>query len=243
VTNSNASGNGARFLAAFNAIESHFRAGVTLAGNPGFARLLDAYGKKVRLTSRQKDELEAFADLRNAISHKRYFAGRPIAEPVDEVVRDIERMRDLLMSPPTALQALKRDQVHRLDSRSPIADALALVKEHDISQLPVYDDGGFRGLLTTNAIARWLAAQFADHAGLAEAAPVSEVLEFAEPHETAELCGRNATVLQVLDLLAPSSPGTRPVAAVIISHSGRRAEQPLGIVVALDLPRLYASIR
>ncbi|MCP2167113.1 CBS domain-containing protein [Goodfellowiella coeruleoviolacea] len=162
---------------------------------------------------------------------------------MDEVVLDIERMRDLLISPPIALQVLKRDQVRKVDARSQIADALALVKEHDISQLPVYDDGSFQGLLTTNAIARWLATQSTDHAGLAETAPVSEVLKFAEPHESARLCGRHTTVLHVLDLLAPSSPGAHPVTAVIISHSGKFTEQPLGIVVAQDLPRLYASIR
>lgn len=233
---------GARFLAAFNAIENHFRKHTRTAGNTGFAKLLDEYAAKSRLPRAHHEAIKAFADLRNAISHGAYFAGRPIADPVAEVVRDIERVRDLVVSPPTALQVLKSRKVYRLDVRSQVADALTLVKDHDISQLPIYDDGEYQGLLTTNAIARWLAAQFAEHANLAENAPVSEVVKFVEPHETARLCGRNTTVARVLDLIAPSSPTAPPATAVIISESGRSTDQPLAIVVAEDLPVLYASI-
>ena len=58
--------------------------------------------------------------------------------------------------------------------------ALQLMHRHDFSQLPVYEDAAFVGLLTNNAVARWMADQLHHHDRIAEDTPVSEVLPFAE---------------------------------------------------------------
>lgn len=46
------------------------------------------------------------ASLRNAISHGRFYDDRPIAEPVQAVMAEIERLRDQITAPPKALAIL-----------------------------------------------------------------------------------------------------------------------------------------
>jgi predicted transcriptional regulator len=55
---------------------------------------------------------------------------------------------------------------------------------NDFSQIPVYNDKRYLGLLTTNTVARWLADQLERHDGLAEDAPIRDVLAFAEGSRT-----------------------------------------------------------
>ncbi len=143
----------------------------------------------------------AFGRLRNAISHEKYRDGRAIADPRPDVVEQIERLRDLYFKPPTALSVLGQMDVCSVAPGQPISAALEYVRLHDYSQLPVYDGGAYVGILTTNAIARWLAAQLAATEGLAEAESVGNVLQFAEPHECARHAPRSITAADAIDQL------------------------------------------
>src|SRR4051794_36470937 len=95
-----------RFLNAFNAVEQHLRRSL---GHPmGFSwgRLIDSGVREGVLTARHKEFLTSVGYLRNAISHGSYYDGAPIAEPVLQVVQDLERFRDRLLTPPKALDVL-----------------------------------------------------------------------------------------------------------------------------------------
>jgi hypothetical protein len=233
---------GGRFIAAFNDIEAHLRATLGEDVNTPFAKMVRTSFDKRRLTVEQRDALLDFAELRNVISHSRYLAGKPMADPLVEAVQQIAQIRDSLCSPTRALDALEMTGVCRVDTQEQIGVALKHIEENGFSQLPVYDADTFLGLLTTNAIARWLAAQFAAHSGMAEDEPVGEVLKFAETYERARHLPRTATVVQVINALTHNGPDARPATAVIISQSGKTTERPLAIAVAHDLPLLYAEI-
>lgn len=235
-------GNGARFLAAFNDMEDHFRRILHADDHVDFGELARRYSDRAHLLPEQRQALSAFAGLRNAISHGRYHSGKPIAEPVPDVVEDIERLRDLIKSPPSAVGVMGSMKVASLSPSDPITVALEFVRDFDFSQFPVYDGDRFVGLLTTNAIARWLAHQMATTGGLAETEMVSEVLRFAEPHEKAKLVSRKTTVTSAVYEL--SGEGTAvPVAALIVTTNGKASERPLAVVVADDLPKLYRALR
>lgn len=235
-------GNGARFLAAFNDIEDYLRRILHADQHVDFGELARRYSDRAHLLPEHRRALSAFAGLRNAISHGRYHRGKPIAEPVTEVVEDIERLRDQIKSPPSALGVMGPMKVASLSPSDPITVALGFVREFDYSQFPVYDGDHFVGLLTTNAIARWLAHQMATTGGLAETETVSEVLRFTEPHEKAKLVNRKTTVATAVYEL--SGEGTTvPVAALIVTANGKPSEQPLAVVVPDDLPQLYRALR
>ena len=233
---------GTRFLAAFNEIEDHFRKVLGADEHAEFQRMAQSYAASRHLPREQRDALSAFASLRNAISHGRYYGGRPIAEPVDAVVGQIERLRDRILTPPRALAVLGTREVRSADVTDPVAAVLQHVQGLDYSQFPVYGHGAYVGLLTTNTIARWLAAQLSSSGGLAEAESVGRVLAFAEPHERARHVPRTITAADaVFQLSSEGRPG-RTVTALIITERGQPAEKPLALVVDDDLPALLKAL-
>lgn len=233
---------GERFLAAFNDIEGHFRRTLQVDDRVEFSMMSKAYADRKRLPKQQQDALTAFSWLRNAISHGRYYAGRPIAEPVDEVVNQIEHLRDQIMAPPKVLSVLPVREVCTTRPDEAVAEALRHILMFDYSQLPVYDGNRYEGLLTTNAIARWLADQLAKHGGMAEAEPVRRVLDFAEEHERAVHVARTTTAAEAVYKLSSAGAAGRPPNALIITQTGRTSETPLAVVVVDDLPILTAAL-
>lgn len=112
----------------------------------------------------------------------------------------------------------------------------------DYSQFPVYDHSAYVGLLTTNTIARWLAAQLSSSGGLAEAESVGQVLAFAEPHERARHVPRTITAADAVFQLSSEGRTGRTVTALIITERGQPAEKPLALVVDDDLPALLKAL-
>lgn len=232
---------GAQFLGTFNEIESHFRESLNYGEHMNFGEMVRTYSEHHKLTREQVKALNVFAALRNTISHQNYYDGRPIAEPVAQVVEMIKELRDRILRPPTALSCLGGRRVSVIYADSPITAVLDLVRKYDYSQVPVYKGDEYTGLLTTNCIARWLADRF-DTVTLAESEPVEAVMSYAEAHDIAKLVPKTITAAMALDRLSnPNSKGTRPT-ALIITESGRSSEKPLGVVVDADIPALSAAL-
>ena len=231
-----------RFLAAFNEIEDYLRAALRADEHVEFGKLARVYADKKRLRTSQRDALQAFASLRNAITHGRYYGGHPIAEPVPDVVDQIERLRDQIKSPPKALAVLGVINVCVARPDEPISTVLEHVRLFDYSQLPVYDETGCIGILTTNAIARWLAHQLTINKGLAEEEPVSRVMGFAERHERALLVRGSITATEAIDLLSHGGKDGTAVTALILTDSGKNTEKPIRVIVSADLPSLTAAL-
>lgn len=233
---------GDRFLAAFNDIEGHFRAVLRAGDHVDFGQLVRDYTAKKRLPYQYVDALRVCASLRNAISHGRFYEGRPIADPVEYVVVQIELLREQILAPQKAYVVLGPMNVRVARPADPIAAVLEHVRRFDYSQLPIYDDNGYVGILTTNTIARWLADQFGRNTGMAEEEPVRKVMGFAEPHESARLVPRTITAAEAIDRLSHGGAEGRPLTALIITDRGKATETPLAVVVADDLPALSAAL-
>lgn len=226
---------GSRFLDAFISIENHVRASLQADESEPFVRLIRPYAKRKHLPERHVTELIVFAKLRNAIVHTEYYRGRPIADPVDEVVERIEQLWKLISSPPLALTVLGSRNVCRVHPTEQIRAALEYVRQFDYSQLPVYDETGYRGVLTTNTIARWLADQLSRNTGLAEEEQVQQVMRFAEENDRAPLVPRTITAAEAIDRLSQDP-------ALIITQQGRTTDKPLAVLVPFDLPKLTAAL-
>ena len=232
---------GIRFVAAFNDIEDHFRRSLAAEEYVDFGTMARRYADKYHLPMAHRDALSAYASLRNAITHSRYYNGQPIADPVLDVVTGIERLRDFIRRPPTALSAIPRQTVRITRPEDPLSSALRWVREYDYSQFPVYDRGRYSGLLTTNTVARWLADQLGD-IGLAEEVPVAQVLRFAEPQDQAKLVARSITVLEAMFALQHGAPRGEPVPALVVTNEARIHEDPLAIITTDDLPSLSKAV-
>lgn len=233
---------GQRFITAFNDVENHFRAEIGAKKHVGFAELARRYVAANDLPVQHQTALLAFARLRNAISHELYRDGLPVADPRLDLVEQIEQLRNLYLTPRTALNILEPREVCSVDPGQPIGAALEYVRLFDYSQIPVYDGDNYVGILTTNATARWLAAQLAADDGLARTESVGHILKFAEEHERAQHVPQSITAADAVHQLSKGGQEGAPLTALIITESGRPTEKPLRVVVDDDLPVLVAEL-
>ncbi len=216
----------ARFFAAFNDIEQFLRQAIGAKNSDSFWWIVDRAHDKHLLSKRQAEQLKDISNLRNAIAHGRYYEDQPIATPHPQVVDQLEDLQRLLTDPPTALSLLSQGEVTTLSPDADILAALALINETGYSQIPVYDSGTFTALLTTNAIARWVAADLSDD-GVIGAASVSAALDMAQ---------------EVIDVLTePAADGTHP-SAVLLTEHGKPTQRPVGIATPADLAVLVSAV-
>lgn len=227
------------FLAAFNDIESHLRDTLNAGDSQPFWKLVDWSKNKRMLTDEQAAQLKDFAKLRNAISHGQYYGDQPTASPHEDVVADIVDIRNKLLTPPLALSLLPAQKVLTVDPDDNVATVLDIIREHDVSQIPVYDDGRFVRLLTMNAVARWVAHHVDDDLA---ASHVSDLLDYLKDHERALIVHRDVTALEAYDLLTkPGTHGETP-RALIISEHGKPDQKPIRVISPRDLHVLVDAL-
>ena len=109
------------------------------------------------------------------------------------------------------------------------------------SQVPVYSGNTLMGLLTSETVARWLAAQLADGQGILEERPVQEVMRHEEGTHSYVVMGRTATVDDALSEFDDHMHAGKVLDAIILTHNGNERERPLGIVTATDQPKWSVS--
>jgi len=233
---------GERFIGAYNEIDRLMRSAVAMDRRTRFAEVAKAYANEKRIPASQLDLLRMFGDLRNTLSHSDYHGSYPIAEPIPQIVDDIERLRDKIKSPPRAIDHLEDREVCLANLDEPLSVALEHVRAYDYSQLPVYDQDQYRGILTTNAIARWLAQHIAE-SRRASNPPVRNILfNFSEETDCALIVDQSITASEAIYMLSHGGQGQTPVNALIITKNGRGTDDPLRVVVVHDLPILTAVL-
>lgn len=208
------------------------------AGEPGLGALVRRLRTSPVVAPYERELLE-FAQLRNTIVHNPYVADIPIAAPLVSTVERIEQIAGKIASPATVRQALEGRSAFRTVSRDDLVhELLPQMLREDFSQLAVHDDGPGATILTTNTIARWAASCLESSGeGILPVAEVGTVLEFAER----ELVRFVRPTTPAANILAMFSAGGGP-RAVLVTPTGTAAAQPVGILVAADLPRLHALV-
>lgn len=235
--NDDAAGLARRFLDACADIESalrhRYRLNVT-----GFGAAVREAERRDAVVRRNRTALDVFTELRNVLSHKAYQDGAPVAAPLRTTVEAIEKLRGEIVRPRPALDFAVRDVLIAHDS-DPLPALLRVMASRDISQVPVYGSDTSVRLLTTNAIARWVAAHI-DQEGmvLIDAGTTADALAYTEPHESIRLERRTVPAAKVLEALTREEPP----GAVVLTENGRANEAVLGILSPMDVPRLVQEL-
>jgi CBS domain-containing protein len=136
------------------------------------------------------------------------------------------------------LDVLVGSEVMTADADEPIGPVVERMYERAYSQVPVYRGENLVGLLTADAIARWLGSVQGSSRQSSDRATVGEALGRAEAGNPFELVRQDASVSEALALFDRSMLDGSPIEAVLITRDGEAADKPLGIVTAADLPRL-----
>jgi CBS domain-containing protein len=230
-----------RFLVAFARAEAALEDLLGTASGNSFRWLVRQAAKRDPLVRSVEDDLMELSELRNAIVHDRG-GGYVVAEPHEQTVERLEKIVELIVDPPRIDEVMSRP-VKACRPEEPVAEAARRMVDGEFSRLPVYaEDGAFLGLLTANAIARWVATRLAGAVDSLHEEPVSAVLEYGEAGQRFEVVDRRRLVTDVLAMFVDAPREGRRVEAVLVTPTGDSTERPMGIVTVQDLPRLYALI-
>ncbi len=228
-----------RFLNAFCRLEEELRR-ITGSGHESFSFLLDHVSRSNPAFAHFKEDLKEFAELRNAIVHKR-IGTEAIAEPHPDVVSRIESIADKIIH-----AELLEDHFHRhvvvCAPQDSLKNVLAQLKSGQFNQAPVYNGNKLIGLLTTEAIAMWLADAFHSADYIDPGTRVRDVLQFAEGAEEFSVLGAKSSIFDALALFEASYKRGKHLKAIIITNSGGHAERPMGIITTLEIPLLITLL-
>ena len=228
------------FLAAFNDVEGFLREALGAKKSDSFRWMCSQAAKRGLITWEQSTDLKEYAELRNAISHGEYRDFKPIAEPLPETVAALEHFRDVLLKPVTALEVVGQNQkVVTFSPADAVRDALHAIRESGHTQFPIYDGGVCVGLLTTNAIARWIAVALQDDDTVGSTS-ISEALKLSGQHDHPVFLARTAPAAAAIEALTtPLKSGALPRLAIITEH-GNADQRPIAVVGPTDIPALAA---
>jgi predicted transcriptional regulator len=224
-----------RFESAYNAIDRFLRKELAKDNLASFAHMIKEYSQRGRLGKADQENLRAFADLRNVLVHEKVKPRYHLAAPTSYVVREIEELQQRLLSPELAIPRFQK-KVETIRMSDSLSAVLKAISERDYSQFPVYDDQGFKGLLTENGITRWLAHHVTNELSLIELdeVPVKTALREEENKRNFIFISRRVTVDMISELFV-----TRDLLeAALITNSGGRDEKLMGIVTRWDVVRL-----
>ena len=225
--------NANKFLNIFNAVERHLQIHFNRGNFGPFRFLLKRAVAKDAIFRSYQDKLYTFGDLRNVLVHNDRFEGRTIAEPLDEIIEEFERIWQLIQHPRKVDIFERKIYYCFLDDK--LDKALHLLRKYKITQIPVLSGGELVDVLNGNHITSWLANQ---EAPLPKETSISTVLAHAEYRRNFDLISRNSSVYEAAELYRNSyriEPKNRYYDALIITQNGKPKEKMTGIIVLKDI--------
>lgn len=195
------------------------------------------------LTPEHKRKLHAWRKLRNVIVHSSRENSKPIADPRDAEVEQLEKIVAFLRDPPRVSAVLGLVAPVVLTWHSEISDFFSeLMPPKDFSQAPFVDEDGTHKLITSNAVARWAAASYeANHGVILEKTLIAEVANFSEEGDNLVSRRHDLTCQEAIDIL--TNPNGIPPAAILLTDTGHEHGRAMGLVVKADLSDLYKSLQ
>jgi hypothetical protein len=194
------------------------------------------------LTREQKDRVHSWRKLRNSIVHEPWKKDIPIAEPRESEVQSLEKLIEILVNPPRLKDVLEIQPPTVLNWDSEIHEFFGqMLPPQEYSQAPFLQPDGNYGLITSNAVARWVASGYSANDGaLMEKATVWEVFEFSEPGDRIACARQDVTVHQAIELLTGDKDV--PPAALLLTDTGSISGRLMGLAVRADLPELFTAL-
>lgn len=205
-----------------------------------FYELIDkATNLKNPVIARYGSELKELHKLRNIIEHDKSNCHPDIALPTEYAINRISKIANLLIDPLKVIPLFQK-QVFTLQYNDFIYRAVKNMHEKDYSQIPIYNQKDYIGLITTNTIARWLGAE--------EICDSSETLisyvydKYTEDKNNYIFISKDSTLFKALGGFYEFQNKGKRLEAVLITESAKEKESLLGIITIYDLPLIYEKL-
>lgn len=231
--------NAEQFLDIFNKIEKHLKQRYNNGYYIPFGELVRKASAREGVVKRYREDLFVYSELRNVLVHNSRINGRMIADPLDDVIENIEHILVQIEHPEKVTKFKKT--VYYCFSDDPLSKALKFMHEHRISQIPILDRGIIKDVLSANHISDWLSDK--EQISLSEV-KISEVFEISLRNGNFKIIADNTSVFDAAELYKNSfkkPPVNWYYDALIITPTGQPDGQMTGIIVLKDIAE-YISV-
>ena len=226
--------NAERFITAYNAIDHSLRSLYDFKKSLTFT---DVVRKSVMFNSvvrKYEDDLLDYGRLRNAIIH-RSNSSYVIAEPHIDVVENIEKLADIISTPPLALDRISNHEVLTMTHTAKAKELIALMARSGYSNIPIYDGNELIGVANGQRIMNVIGDEI--NAGN------KDIQAFIDHTSAGELVARedndNYYILADEQLTIESAmhnfETNHKLLIILITKDGKREELPLGIITITDV--------
>lgn len=226
------------FIEVFTEIEQAIKDICKSVEHLNFTELLRLAQRKSSVVQQYSSDLREYAQLRNAIVHTRR-QNFIIAEPHDEVVRDLRHILRLLNNPPRVASVMRRNP-YFATPETPIITVIEAFSQHGFLRCPIVDKGTVVGLMNSKSISRWLAANDQHHIDLSQST-VNEVLPFSEPSDF-HIVAQRDDLITLVGLFKNSIQQGRYIQAVMVTLNGKANSELVGIITPSDLPMIFDKL-
>jgi len=227
--------NADKFLDCFNEIEQWLKSKCEMREVP-FVSMINELKFKSPIVRRFFDDLYQFASLRNAIVHTRRL-DKVIAEPHKETVELISKIKNELLNPPR----VRTCQVLTVKNGDDLNTLLTIINEKNFSQVPIVDENDHViEILTTNTIARWLAANVINDLISLRDTRVNDLQQSIEFQNNYRFVSQSSNLYEAANLYqSHANENGHNLDAVFITNSGNQNQKLIGIVCIEDIALFF----
>ncbi|MBR3201981.1 MAG: CBS domain-containing protein [Solobacterium sp.] len=225
--------NAIRFLNAYASIERSLNQMLCKNDYVPFKRLVRLAAKNNTVVAKNEELLKEYADLRNAIVHQRSRTEEIIAEPLDSVTENIERIANLLNSDESVF-AYSTTPVRCANETTTVKEGYYLIHEIGGDKLPVYKDGEFLGLITMDQLAGWMVN------GHSADEPVRNLIE--DDKGMTVFMAKTQSIMDAVLFFDRTVKDSGSAPVILVTENGKPQEMPIGILSTHDLSRILAAL-
>ncbi len=229
-----------KFVEIYNEIHEYMKEKMKIDGHRSFTHLIGEIKNKDYIIKTYENYLLKFAQLRNIIVHENEI----IAEPNDFSFSLIKKIRDKLLDPPQVIPLFSKDvnTVHENDS---LIKTIRLMNEKSYSKIPLVDNRGwFSGLLTSNAILKWMgeAEILNEEKIIMKDVQAKKALKYREKSHIFEFVSGNKKLTKIIEKYEKIHREGKSFEAFLITANGTKKEKIIGIITNRDIAVVYQEL-
>lgn len=223
------------FIDLFTEIEQKLKeiCGDTYHSN--FSELIRRARNLSPIAQRFGNDLREYAQLRNAIIHTRR-ENFIIAEPHNDVVSELRRIRNQLYNPPK-VSSINKGLAYTASPRTPIMELMEVFASKGFMRCPVLDGNRIICLVTAKTLARWIVSKPSNF----QNETLETIIPFADQVDYI-IVSENTDIISVVGQFKNAIRKGTYLQAVLITKNGLANSPLTGILTPSDLPRLMELI-
>ena len=234
------SSNSHKFISIYNELDKFMRKYLNENNETPNSVLINKMAKVNTVFYRNKDDLLDLSRLRNAIVHNpNNKDADPIAEPHEFIVNKFEDIKNIVISPPIALNtiAIKAQDIFTAKMNDNAFEVMKKMNDNTFTHVPIIESKKLIGVFSENTIFSFIVKN--EEVIIDKDYLIKDFAEFIsnESHvsEYFEFVPRGALVVDIEEIFKKGLNGRKRIAAIFITETGKQNESLLGLITAWDL--------